>query len=561
MPEYLTPGVYYELADVGPPPIRGVRTDIAGFVGIAPRGPLHSPTHINSWRQYQATFGSFVSYGFLAYAVKGFFENGGKDCYIVRVAGFDAAPASLTLKDSSGRDIVRIRAKNEGSWGNGVQLTLPTVNPMSGAFSLAVTGPDGDRESFINLTLGEHDARNCKFILDNGDDRTRPSRWISADDAVAMGVPDAAQSGLTNFTAWLAGGKDGLASLTRADFLGTLDDPEVGKRGLGSLEKVSEVAIIAIPDMHIIPNVVPKPNLPPPPPVDPCLCEPPPLSAAPVPDDTADELPPRFSETDIQTMQQALIEHCESRRDRIAILDAPVHTFGSPYLLPEIQDWRSRFDSQRGYAALYYPWLKVLDPLHLGGSPVRAVPPSGHIAGIYASVDADPGVHRAPANREVQWAEDVTVVIDDNTQAILNPDGIDCLRAFPGRGILVYGGRTISSDPDWRYINVRRLLLMIEKAVGISTQWSVFEPHNSELRQKLVQSISSFLESIWQRGMLAGATREEGFFVKCDATNNPPASVDAGRIITDIGVAPAIPAEFVIFRVGRTVEELEIVER
>jgi phage tail sheath protein FI len=560
MPEFLTPGVYYELADAGPSPVRGVRTDIAAFVGIAPRGPLHIPTPMESWRQYQAVFGSFVSYAFLAYAVKGFFENGGRLCYIVRVAGADAEPASLQLKDASGIDVVRIRARNEGTWGNGVLLSLTTINRARGTFTLVVTGPDGDRETFPNLTLGEHDSRNCVSVLAKGDDRTRPSRWISA-DIQANGVPDPAQSGMTNFAAFLANGKDGLASLTRADFLGTLDDPEVGKRGLGSLEKVSEVAIVAIPDMHIIPVVIAKPDLPPPPPHDPCLCRTDVLPPAAVADDVPDELPPRFSETDIQSMQQALIEHCEKRGDRVAILDAPVHTFGSPYVLPEILEWRSRFDSQRGFATLYYPWVKVLDPLGLGNSPVRAVPPSGHIAGLYAATDADPGVHRAPANERMQWAEDVTVVIDDNTQGVLNPEGINCLRAFPGRGILVYGARTVSSDQDWRYISVRRLLIMIEKAIDLSTQWAVFEPHNAELRQKLVQSISSFLESIWQRAMLAGATREEAYFVKCDGTNNPPASVDAGRIITDVGVAPAVPAEFVIFRVGRTVEELEIVER
>src|SRR6266571_1008966 len=378
MPEYLTPGVYYELADAGPPPIRGVRTDIAGFVGIASRGPLHTPTPIESWRQYQAMFGSFLSYGFLAYAVKGFFENGGRLCYIVRVAGPNAVPAWLMLKDAGGADLVRIRARNEGTWGNGVRITLATINRTQRTFTLAITGPDGDRETFTNLTLGEHDPRNCAFVLANGDDRTRPSRWISA-DVLAAGVPDPAQSELKNFAAFLANGKDGLASLTRADFLGTFDDPEAGKRGLGSLEKVSEVAIVAIPDMHIIPTVIAKPDLPPPPPRDPCLCrtEQPPSAA--VADDVPGELPPRFSETDIQSMQQALIEHCEARGDRVAILDAPVHTFGSPYTLSEILDWRSRFDSQRGFAALYYPWVKVLDPLRLGNSPVRAVPPSGHI--------------------------------------------------------------------------------------------------------------------------------------------------------------------------------------
>jgi phage tail sheath protein FI len=565
MPEYLTPGVYYELLDTAAPEVRGVRTDIAAFVGLGPRGPLHQPVQILSWRHYQAVFGSFVSYGFLAYAVKGFFENGGQTCYIVRVAGHDAQSASLMLKSASGVDLVRIQALNQGTWGNSLKLTLVSVSRSRGSFSLSTTGPDGNRETYRDLTLRPNDPRNCVTLLKNGDDRLPPSRWISAELPDVLPdpnvVPDANASGLIAFNAFLAGGRDGLASLTRDDFLGTLDDPETGKRGLGSLERISQVAIVCMPDIHILPAIPPaKPDLPPPPPSDPCLPCGGAVTPVPIPPLPEVETPPRFSEADIQTMQRALIEHCELRGDRVAILDAPVHQFGSPYSTPEILDWRSRFDSERGFAALYYPWVKVLDPLKLG-SPVRAVPPCGHIAGLYARTDLEIGVHKAPANGEAQWAEDVTVGIGDELQGVLNPEGVNCLRAFPGRGILVYGARTISSDGAWRYVSIRRLLIMIEKAVDLSTQWAVFEPHDLVLRQKLTQSISSFLESIWRRGMLAGATKDEAFYVKCDATNNPQGSVDAGRIITEIGVAPAAPAEFVVIRIGQTREELETVER
>jgi phage tail sheath protein FI len=318
-----------------------------------------------------------------------------------------------------------------------------------------------------------------------------------------------------------------------------------------------------MPAIHIIPAPPPpQPVLPPPPPVDPCIpCSASAPAGAPDVDDSGGELPPQFSAGDVLAMQRALIRHCESRADRVAILDAPVHTSGSAYSAAEIRVWRSELDSDRGFASLYYPWVKVLDPLRLGGSPVRAVPPSGHIAGLYARTDIDPGVHKAPANGEARWAEDVTFVVESELHGVLNPEGVNCLRAFPGRGILVYGARTLSPDPDWRYINVRRLMLMIEKAVEIATQWAVFEPHDEVLRQMVVQSVSGFLESLWSRGMLAGATSEEAFYVKCDATNNPPQSVNEGRIVTEVGVAPATPAEFIVFRIGRTAGEIETVER
>jgi hypothetical protein len=257
-----------------------------------------------------------------------------------------------------------------------------------------------------------------------------------------------------------------------------------------------------------------------------------------------------------------MIEHCELQKDRVAILDAPVRPGrGEPLRLAEILAWRSRFESERGFGALYYPWIKVIDPLRIAGGPVRAVPPCGHVAGLFARSDFSAGVHKAPANAELFSAEDVTVEVSDEGQAILNPEGINCLRAFPGRGIRVYGARTLSGNPDWRYVNVRRLLLMIEEAVDEATQWAVFAPHDFNLRQTLVLSVSGFLETIWRQGAVVGATPAEAFFVKCDETTNPPEIVNQGKLIAEVGVAPTKPAEFIVFRVGRTLEEFEIVER
>lgn len=283
--------------------------------------------------------------------------------------------------------------------------------------------------------------------------------------------------------------------------------------------------------------------------------------ATPVPPKTTEQAP-QFSRNQVITAQQAMIEHCERHKDRVAILDAPLDANSNRSLtLQEVQDWRRQFDSERGFAALYYPWIRVVDPLKLGGNPVRTIPGCGHIAGLYARSDFEVGPHKAPANGELLWAEDVTAAINDEEQAILNPEGINCIRAFPGRGIRVYGARTASSNPDWRYINVRRLMMMIEEAVDESTQWTVFEPNDLNLRRSLILSVSGFLESLWQRGALVGETAEEAFYIKCDETNNPPEIVNQGKIITEIGVAPTHPAEFIVFRIGRTLEELEIVER
>ncbi|MEH1867435.1 MAG: phage tail sheath C-terminal domain-containing protein [Nostoc sp.] len=569
MPEYLTPGVYFEFQDAAPPVIRRIRTDIAGFVGLAERGPLNQAVQIDSWRHFQAKFGNFLPYSFLAYAVKGFFENGGRTCFIVRIAGVTATKASLVLKSSNNTDILRVTADNEGIWGNKIAIALTQVRPSKLSFSITVIRDRREREIFSNLSLNPDDQRYFVRLINQGDDRTARSQWVQVEDLLppatiftANLLPNAIQSKLTNQIGFLIDGQDGVTSLTPNDFIGTLDPLASDHQGLSVLDGVDAVGIVCLPDIHIRPVLVPDAPPVTEPSLDPCLPTSWELPAAKPKIFPTLEQPPLFSQAQIFTIQRVLVEHCERHQDRVAILDAVLRSGSEQSLnLVEILEWRSRFDSERGFAALYYPWVRVVDPLKLRGNPVRTIPPCGHIAGLYARSDFTVGVHKSPANGELFWAEDVTVAINDDQQAILNPEGINCVRAFPGRGIRVYGARTISSNPDWRYINVRRLMSMIEEAVDESSQWAVFEPHDLNLRRSLILSISGFLETIWRQGALAGSSPEEAFYIKCDDTNNPPEIVNQGKIITDIGVAPTHPAEFIVFRVGRTVEELEIVER
>ena len=565
----LTPGVYFEFQDAAPPVIRQVRADIAGFVGLAERGLLNQAVQIDSWRQFQARFGNFVPYSYLAYAVKGFFENGGRTCFIVRIAGATAGKSSLVFKSNNNTDVLRVTAANEGSWGNKIAIALTQIRPSTLSFSLTVLRDRRDREVFPNLSLNPDDDRYFARLINRGGDRIPPSQWIQVEDLLPSEIvrtadllPNAVKSGLKNQIGFLSGGQDGVASLTIDDFLGTSDPLASDRKGLSVLDRIDAVGIVCIPDIQIRPVLVPDAPPPQKPPRDPCLpiqLESPEANPS---NSATPEQPPLFSQDEIFAVQRALIEHCERQKDRVAILDAVLRSDSETSLtIAEILDWRSRFESDRGFAALYYPWIRVVDPLKLRGNPVRTIPPCGHIAGLYARSDLTVGVHKAPANGELFWAEDITVGINDDEQAILNPEGINCLRAFPGRGIRVYGARTLSSNPDWRYINVRRLMLTIEEAVDESTQWAVFEPNDFRLRQLIILSISSFLETVWRDGGLVGATPAEAFYVKCDETNNPMAIVDQGKLIAEVGVAPTRPAEFIIFRVGRTVEELEIVER
>jgi len=659
---YLTPGVYYERVDASAPAISAVRTDVAGFVGLATRGPLDTPVPIQSWRQFQAHFGGFTGAAFLAYAVRGFFENGGRRCWVVRCASRDAAAgaaaAGAVVSGASGGDVWRVSASSPGVWGNGLSFTLKATHR---AQTLTLTGAEAGtpeasgvastngfrRGTLVRLAqdgvpevwkvVSDFDAVESRLVWVHPDpksrlpydsplagfDRERPILVESLEYTLVVResntpvavyerlslVPESDDYGPRVLAPWAAptefelrdrlppaplpvvieelrpegflafepldasadasvpctGGRDGLELLSADDFVGEEVSPLDGdatvalkRRGLRALELVGEVSVVAVPDIHIRPyDVPPRAPLPPCAP-DPCL----PVNfvppAPPRPPDVG-ELPPVFSDTDVYRIQSALVEQCERLRDRIALLDAPAGAALDGRLgVGAARVWRSRFDTK--YAAFYYPWLRVVDPLRGAASLTRDVPPTGHVAGQYARTDFEAGVHKAPANAPLQWTQDVTVAIDDAVHGVLNPLGINVVRALPGRGLRIFGARTLNDEGLWRYVNVRRLLMMIEKAVDLSTQWAVFEPNDHVTRHKIQLALTTFLLALWRKGALAGDTPAASFFVKCDEENNPASERANGRLLALVGVAPAVPFEFVVLRVGRTDNEFEIAE-
>lgn len=696
MPTYLTPGVYLETVDASRAQIASLRTDIAAFVGIAERGALHRPTRVESWEQFQSGFGNFSAGGYLAYAAKAFFEQGGRTAYIVRVAarprtitdaavpqplsgtdsfvesvegfrpgafvlvtqpphrkivhalqnvdaptrklswtrplepGFNfaqaiafetgALAARVELPDANGVPTLRVLASSAGSWGNALQVRVAHTNlastrtrsapqpadkksslvesvaqfpagalvkvfqehapapwishhivkrvdavrgalewltPLPAVFNLAkpiyfetiefaVTAYLGGqpRELFTGLSLVKNHPRYASRTVQRDASNLIRLTNLHSPSSPVQRLPE---PGIYN----LQWGQDGLTPLTLRDFIG--DPGAEAKWGLRTLEDVDLVAIVAMPDVLIQPAPPVQFAPQPPPAVDPCLLDEPPLPVTPPPMPVMAEQPPTFSRDEVFFAQAALVAHCEDQRDRIAVLDPPFEADPG-----EIMAWRQRFDSK--YAALYYPWLLVKDPLRLGRQIVRQIPPSGHVVGVYAATDREVGVHQAPANRALRWAQDVAASISPELQGALNPLGVNCIRSLAGRGLRVYGARTVSSDTAWRFVNVRRLMMMIEEAVAEAIQWAVFEPNDFALRQTITLAITSYLRVLWQRGALAGATEAEAFYVKCDAQNNNSAVVDVGQLIAEVGVAPTIPAEFVIVRVGRTDNTLEVVE-
>ena len=247
----------------------------------------------------------------------------------------------------------------------------------------------------------------------------------------------------------------------------------------------------------------------------------------------------------VKMIQEAMVTHCESMKYRFAILDAP------PGLnAQQAGEWRNSVNFDTSYAAMYYPWIKVAD-FSGGGSTSKMVPPSGHMAGIYNRTDAERGVHKAPANEVVRGAIDLELMLSKAEQDTLNPIGVNCIRSFPGRGIRVWGGRTLSSDGSWRYINVRRLFIMTEASMDVGLQWVVFEPNDRMLWARVRRDVTSFLRTLWLSGALFGSTPEEAFYVKCDDELNPPEIRDLGQLIIEVGMAPVKPAEFVIFRISQ----------
>ena len=500
MPEYLAPGVYVEEIERGPRPIEGVPTSTAAFLGEAERGPT-SPRLVTSSVEYARTFGGFFAADrYLPYAVRGFFENGGQRLYIARVAGANATTAWRTVAG------LNVRASGPGAWGNRVWVRLLPSGTDGTTFTLRLaywsdSNPVGfdpfEPANSALLPRPQHQEEFANLSTAPNDD----FKVVTSSLAVLASIVDDGLS-LTQPTPgeFLEHGNDASAAPFASDFGGEVD-PQVGRlepQGLAALarDEYRDVAVVYAPfPAGDISNAIPK----------------------------------------------LIVQHCEAQRFRFAVVDSPNV---DPMTLHPRDPSAGIADTE--YAALYAPWLIVAD---LASGASVTVPPGGHVLGIYARVDTRRGVHKAPANEEVRGVIDVAHAVTSDMQSELNSRGVNVIRVFPGRGIRVWGARTLSSDTEWKYVPVRRYFIFLEHSIYQGTQWVVFEPNDERLWERVRDTIRQFLSAQWRDGALLGTTERDAFFIKCDRTTMTQDDIDNGRLICEIGIAPVRPAEFVIFRI------------
>jgi phage tail sheath protein FI len=503
MPQYLSPGVYVEELEPSSRPLSGVGTAVAAFVGLAAEGPFHTPTLVTNWTQFTTAFGGFTAGCYLAHAVYAYFNNGGGVAYVVRVGQdvVDAAPAPARAALSSGGETpleaYTVESLLPGDAGAGT--TVEVHHPEDGAAdTFRIEVRQGDRhETFDGLTTSRRQRHNVVTVVN---EQSQLVRLVEREErrGAAIERPAAGQVVLSG------GAAPQPVSVSPDQYVGDSRD----RTGFAGLEAIDTVTMVCVPDLM---SEYQRGNL---------------------------------DREQVKGIQTALIGHCELMGDRMAILDT------LPGLDAQaVRDWRvdeAGYDSK--FAALYWPWAKVLDPVT--GS-TTMVPPSGHMAGVWARNDAERGVHKAPANEIVRGAIDLETNITRFEHDLLNPVGINCIRAFPGRGIRVWGARTLSSDPAWRYINVRRLFNFVEGSILAGTSWVVFEPNDQDLWGRVKRTISTFLYLCWQQGALFGATPAQAYYVKCDDETNPSEVIESGQVVCEIGIAAVKPAEFVVFRLAQ----------
>jgi phage tail sheath protein FI len=506
---YASPGVYVEEVDRGPKPIEPVGASIAAFVGITAEASLkaidpqsgervsvesvlNKATLVTNWTQYTDIFGGFVSGAYLPDAVYGYYANGGGPCYVTSLRALSegdmqAESATATVPAEKGTSF-KVTAKTPGPAGN--NLTVAVRNEV---------GDDGKPTGFFTMSVGGESKSGLSMKKGDGDAYLENAVFSSVD----ISSVGAASAFPVDGSYDLAGG--GIPPLTAVDFIGDPSD----RTGLGGLEPLDDVRILLCPDV---------------------------MAGY----DGSDKAKER-----VKMVQEAMITHCELMRYRFAVLDTP------PGLnAQQAKEWRNYVNFDTSYAALYYPWIQIAD-LSGSGSTTKMVPPSGHVVGVYNRTDSERGVHKAPANEIVRGAIDLELKLSRGEQDTLNPIGVNCIRSFPGRGIRVWGARTLSSDGSWRYINVRRLFIVVEASIDIGMQWVVFEPNDQQLWARVRRDVRAFLTNIWSSGALFGLTPGEAFYVKCDEELNPAEVRDLGQLIIEIGISPVKPAEFVIFRISQ----------
>lgn len=514
MPTYTAPGVYVEEVVSSQKVLSSAPTAIAAFVGFTEKAPTNdpndpeglSPRLVTSWTQFENLYGSFVPGAILPLSVYGYFANGGSIAYIVRI------PNTSPAGEPSRRELPAAdRAL-------GLPIAVESLEPDAD-ISLQVNSaddsdPDADGPTPFDLTVLVNGAP-----VENFSGLTLGTAAKAVNGVSTKIKLEVLLDSKTDLSSQIEVLKPGVYPLQKAapkpvpvtgrKFAGS----ETARSGINGLAVAEDVTIVIVPDL---------------------------VTAATKADGSIDL-------GLWKAVQTSLITHCELNGNRMAILDAP------PGMSPQqIKEWRSEtamYDS--AYAALYYPWIKVENPIGTNGDAEVYIPPSGHVAGVWARTDESRGVWKAPANDTIRGVLDVEYAVTQNEQGLLNPVGINCIRPFGTRGIRIWGARTLASDSDWRYINVRRLFNMVESTIAEGTQWAVFEPNDMSLWEGIKRTLNAYLRGLWSAGALFGQSVDQAFYVKCDAETNPPESIDQGLLIVEVGIAPVKPAEFVVFRIAQ----------
>jgi phage tail sheath protein FI len=672
MAAYTYPGVYVEPQNVIGP-IVGVGTSTAAFIGPAqdpdpsqasgPPVPLFTPTIVTNWTQFTKTFGNYIYTDpltktqtplYMAYAVKGFFDNGGTTAYIVRVGTGQCAYYDLLDRDTPQAATLRVKARQTGPSGQNIAVAVsdgPSIVPLSnGAIVHADYAPislatgnvitlakPGDTQRFrpgdtitIDSTTGTTTTPTAEravisqisgqTLVLQGDLSSSYTSGAGATPQYSIRVADLTTTGIMTFRVdhnagiepgsvieleqqppttgttpppppnsdvrvvnsvsgdfitlsgpplahaySLAQGSNAI-TIQSVEFTLTITNPPNAPQVFSSLSMDSRHshywgAVVNSPDVTLTlpqpPDVAQPPNN------LPSVPQNVHLTNGGTPDNPAKVGPNEYQQgldalvpiQDVQlicvpgmfcaAVQQSVVNHCELLRDRFAILDA-----GKGFSPEAVQQQVLGCRSNNGFASLYYPWIQISDPA-TGGNTLL-VPPSGHIAGIYARVDAQRGVHKAPANELITGAIGLETLVDNTMQGLLNLAGIDVLRIFPGQSPAVWGARTTAPQerPAWMHNCVRRLFIFVETSLKDALRPWVFEPNDIGLWKKLDRTITEFLSRVWRSGALAGNKASDAFYVKIDEELNPPAVRDLGQVIIEIGMAPVHPAEFVVVRIG-----------
>ncbi|WP_202842487.1 phage tail sheath family protein [Luteimonas saliphila] len=508
MPQPLTyPGVYIEEVSSGVRTITGVATSIALFIGWAARGPVDRAVRITSFADYERRFGGLDQRTLLGYSVRQFFDNGGGDAYVLRLAASgleDEDDDGLNADSASGSaEGLTVTASSPGEWANDVRVRVTrrvgvdAADPVGQRFKLEVIDhptEDAVVEVFENLSMDPTDARFAEDVV-NGRSLfiTVEADGDPPDDAVVIE---------------LDGGADGVAwTADDADFRTTL----LASFGIGTpTDRIDLFNLVCVPGL--------------------------------------------IDASTIQTLQG----RCRERR-AFLIVDAPEGETVEN-MMNDGLDGLTGADAN--YSALYYPWVRAPDPLKQGTP--RAFPPCGFVAGVYARTDASRGVWKAPAGIDagINGASALEVAMSDAENGQLNPQGINCLRALPVYGSVVWGARTLHGHNDraseWKYVPVRRMALFLEESLYRGTQWVVFEPNDEPLWAQIRLNIGAFLQNLFRQGAFQGRTPREAYFVKCDRETTTQTDINMGIVNIHVGFAPLKPAEFVVIRVQQIAGDIPV---